>query len=233
MLQTKARWATYRVPDSVPDDTEERIVGTEWHQEAIGDTAGKLREGARRQGAAWGVCEQIAIAGLRHADGRPYDPRPDVMVLSRPLPSGSVSTIALVDVGAPLFILEVASRSTMGDDVGDKRQAYEAIGVPEYMVFDPDGALLSMPLLAWRLDGDTYVPWRPGGDGLWHSAALGLSLRATQPLLTVYDHAGQEIPGTGGLHALTESLHAQLEEERRRSSALEEEIRRLREGPVS
>ena len=223
MLQTTARWATYRVPDALPDDTEERIVGTEWHQEAIGDTAGKVREGGRRQGAAWGVCEQIALAGLRHADGRPYDPRPDVMVLAQPLPTGSISTIALADAGAPLFILEVASRSTMGDDVGDKRQAYETIGAREYMVFDPDGTLLSTPLLAWRLDGDAFAPWHPDEDGLWRSAALGISLRPTQPLLTVYDHAGQEIPGTGLLHAL-------LAAERRRSSALEDENRRLREG---
>jgi hypothetical protein len=175
------------------------------------------------------VCEQVAIAGLRHADGRPYDPRPDAMVLSRPLPSGGISTIALADVGAPLFIAEVASRSTMADDVGDKRLAYEAIGVPEYIVFDPDGALLSTPLLAWRLDGDSYVSWRPGDDGLWRSAVLGIALRPTQPLLSIYDHTGQEIPGTAGLHALTERLQASLEEEQRYRIAIEEELQRLRE----
>ena len=258
MLQTPARWSTYRVPDSLADDTEERIVGTEWHQEAIGDSAGKLRAAARRRRATWGVCEQVALAGLRHADGRPYDPRPDVMVLAQPLPAGNISTVALADAGVPLFVIEVASRSTLGDDIGDKRQAYEAIGVPEYLVFDPDGALLEPPILAWRLEDDHFVPWRSDEQGVWHSVALGLGLRATQPLLTVYDHAGSEIPGMAGLHDLTEWLQARseqlqaqaeqlqarseqlqaqaeqlqvsLEAERRQRIALEEEVRRLHEG---
>lgn len=223
MVQTTARWAVYRTSDTLPDDTEEIIVGTEWHQEAIGDLADKLREGARRHGATWGVCEQIALAGLRHMDGRPYDPRPDVMVLPRPLPSGSISSIALTEMGAPLFIAEVARRSTVSDDVDGKRAAYEAIGVPEYVVFDPDGMLLSNPLLAWRLEGESYVPWRPEADGTWHSVSLGVSLQATQPLLSVRDHDGQEIPPTRALHAL-------LEDERRRRIALEDELRRLRDA---
>ena len=116
MLQTTAPWINYRVPDSLPDNTEESVVGIEWHQEAIGDLAGKLREAGRRQNATRGVCEQVALTGLRHTDGRAYDPRPDVFVLSHPLPSGGISAIALDDAGAPLFIAEVASRSTMGDD---------------------------------------------------------------------------------------------------------------------
>jgi Uma2 family endonuclease len=230
MLQTTARWATYRVPDSLADDTEESVVGTEWHQEAIGDAADKVREAARRRNSRWGVCEQVALAGLRHANGRPYDPRPDVMVLSRPLPSGGISTVALADVGAPLFILEVASRSTMDDDLGDKRLAYEAVGVAEYIVFDPDGSLLSTPILAWRLDGTSYVSWRPADDGLWHSATLGIALRATQPLLTIYDHTGEEIPEVLRVHAQLADERRQLEDERRRRIALEEEVRRLRGG---
>jgi Uma2 family endonuclease len=213
------------VPDTLPNDTEESIVGTEWHQEAIGDMAGKLREVARRQGAAWGVCEQIALVGLHRADGRPYDPRPDVMVLQQPLPSGSISSVALQDAGAPLFIAEVASRSTVGDDVGAKREVYEAVGVREYIVFDPDGTLLSTPILAWRLERGAYVSWRPEADGWWRSAALGLSFQAAQPFPRVRDHEGREIPATP-------ALHRQLEEERRQRLALEEELRRLRENPT-
>lgn len=229
MVQTAARWTTYRVPDTLPDDTEERIVGTEWHQEASGDSAGKLREAARRRGARWGVCEQVALAGLRHEDGRPYSPRPDVMVLAQPLVSGALSTVALDDVGAPLLVIEEASRSTVQEDIGDKRLAYEAIGVRDYLIYDPDGSLLSVPLLAWRLAGDRFVPWKQDADGLWRSGALDVAFRATQPLLTVLDHAGQEIPTVGMLHRLLEEERRQLAEERQRRLTAEAELRRRAE----
>lgn len=156
MVRALARWATYRVADMLPDDTEESVVGTEWHQEASSDAADELREGGRRRGTSWGVCEQVALTGLRYADGRSYDPRPDVMVLPAPLPSGRMSSVALIDAGVPLLIVEVASRRTVGINVGEKRDAYEATGVAEYLVFDPDGVLLSTPLLAWRLEGGVY-----------------------------------------------------------------------------
>ena len=183
MVRAMARWAAYRVPDAVPDDTEESVVGTEWHQEAGGDAAAKLREGGRRRGASWGVCEEVALTGLRHADGRPYDPRPDVMVLPSPLASGRLSAVALAEAGVPLLIVEVASRWTVDNDVGEKRAAYEAIGVGEYLVFDPDGGLLATPLLAWRLEGVAYRPRPPEADGTWCSVALGLAFVPTQPLL--------------------------------------------------
>src|SRR5439155_9519594 len=83
-----------------------------------------LREVAERRGATWGVCEQIALLGLQYEDGSLYNPRPDVMVLAQPLPGGHISAIPLPEAGVPLFIAEVASDSTVGNDVGDKRLAY-------------------------------------------------------------------------------------------------------------
>jgi hypothetical protein len=60
-------WATpYRVPDTLHSDTEESIVGTQWHQEAISALTDMLEEVARRRGATWGVCNQIALLGLQH-----------------------------------------------------------------------------------------------------------------------------------------------------------------------
>jgi len=132
-----------------------------------------------------------------------------------------MSAIALVDTGAPLFIAEVASRSTVGDDVSAKREVYEAVGVREYVVFDPGASLLSTPVLAWRWESGSFVPWLPESDGWWHSTSLNLLLRAAQPLLRVRDQEGREIPASGTLHAL-------LEDERRRRLALEVELRRLR-----
>jgi len=193
MVRTATWTTTYRVPDSLPSDTEDSVVGTEWHQEAIGALADMLRAVADRRGVAWGVCEQVALVGLTHKNKTDYDPRPDVMVLRQPLSSGGLASVRIADVGAPLFVAEAASDSTKANDQGDKRQAYAAVGVPEYIVFDPSGDVLSTPLLAWRLAAGTYVPWRPDRSGWWHSASLDVSFRATQPFLSMRDRDGTPV----------------------------------------
>src|SRR5689334_1807234 len=106
---------TLPIPEWLPDDTEDSIVGVEWHQEAIGALAYALRAVKLRRNATWGVCEQVELSGLRRSSGRPYAPRPDVMVLARPL-AGHRSAISLDEAGAPLFIAEVASSTTVRND---------------------------------------------------------------------------------------------------------------------
>lgn len=227
----------FGVPDWLPSDTEESVVGPEWHQEAIGALADLLREAARRRGASWSVCEQVALRGLRYASGHPYDPRPDVMVLARPLPSGNDSSIHLDECGAPLFIAEVASDSTVGNDIGEKRHAYAAAGVAEYLVFDPGGALLSAPLLVWRLVAGAYVPLQPEADGWWRSRSLGVAFRDAQPYLLLRDRDGRQIELSHEVRQRAreqeERLRAaeeRLAEEARQRAALAEELRRLRES---
>jgi Uma2 family endonuclease len=235
MTQIAPWTADFRVPQSLPNDTEESVVGTEWHQEAIGALADMLREVAERRGAAWGVCEQIALLGLQYEDGSPYNPRPDVMVLAQPLPGGHLSAIPLGDAGIPLFIAEVASDSTVGNDLGDKKLAYAAIGVPEYVVFDPVGNVLSTPLLAWRLEAGGYVPWRPDADGSWRSKSLDVAFQATQPFLRVRDRDGTQIEPSREVRRRARQLEQRLGEVEERLTAveqaradLEEQLRRLR-----
>lgn len=205
----------FRAPNWLLSDTEESVVGTEWHQEAIGALADMLRDIAARRGAGWGVCEQIALLGLRHEDGTSYDPRPDVMALRRPLPSGSLSSIRLADAGAPLFIAEVASASTKTNDQRDKKQAYAAIGASEYLVFDPDGDLLPRPILAWRLEAGAYVPWGPGADGWWHSTTLDVSFHPAHPFLRVRDRDGTIVELSGEVRRRARELEQRLTAEER------------------
>lgn len=115
---------------------------------------------------------------------------------------------------SPLFILEVASASTVGRDVGDKRVAYAMAGVREYMLFDP-GGVLSTPLLAWRLEGTAYVPWHAAELGRWRSAALGIDIAPDPPLLAVW------MEGAVPLETAPQA--------RRRIEALEREVAALRE----
>ncbi len=229
-------WATtYRVPDTLLSDTEESVLGTQWHQSAIAALADMIEEVTRRRGAAWGVCNQIALVGLQHEDGTAYDPHPDVMVLDRPLPSGDLASISVAEAGVPLFVMEVASRSTGRNDTGDKQRAYEAIGVPEYIVFDPDGSVLRTPLRGWRLQSGVYAPWAPDPDGWWHSASLAISFQATQPFMTVRDRSGQLIRLSRQVRQHAERLEQRLSEaeqarveQAQQIAELEEQVRRLR-----
>ncbi len=111
------------------------------------------------------------------------------------------------------------------------------------MVFDPDGDLLVAPLLAWRLDGATYVPWRPDDDGWWHSRVLDVSFRPGHPYVGVRDRDGVILEPSGAVRrharALEQRMHEaararalleqQLAEAARERAALEEMVRRLRE----
>ena len=212
----------YRAPDTLLSDTEESVVGTQWHQEAIGGLADLLRAVADQRSARWGVCEQIALQGLWHEDGSPYEPRPDVLVLAAPLVSGDLASVPLAAVGAPLFIAEVVSHSTRANDLGDKRQAYAAIGAREYLIFDPSGHLPATPVQAWRLgpDGGPYIPWTPDRQGWWHSAALQVALRPTPPLLSVRDRDGTPIePSLESRRRRREAEQARAEEALRRRDA--------------
>ena len=205
-------WRTmYRVPDTLLSDTEESVLGTLWHQDVTSALVDILREAARRRGITWGVCNQIALLGLQHENGTAYDPRPDVMVLTRPLPSGNDNSSALSEAGVPLFVLEVASDSTVKNDIGDKRRAYEAIGVPEYIVFDPDADSSSPAIRAWHMQGGAYVPWAPDTSGLWRSASLDVSFEATQPFVSVFDRDGRKIELTHEMRVRAEYLEQRLD----------------------
>ncbi len=240
----------FLVPDRLRSDTEESVVGTLWHRKAIAALAAMLDEVSDRRAATWEVCDQLALVGLRHEDGTDYDPRPDIMVLPRPL-RGNPSSVRLRDVGAPLFVVEMASESTKANDQGDKKQAYAAIGSPEYLVFDPDGNLLSAPILAWRLQSGSYVRWLPEADGWWRSAALDVSFRPLDdlPILSVRDRDGTVIEPTNRVRRRLREAEARLRveeqsrieegcrradlerslaEESRRRAELEEQLRALR-----
>ena len=226
----------FRVPNRLRSDTEESVVGTFWHQKAIASLADMLDDVSDRRAAGWGVCDQIALVGLRHEDGTDYDPRPDIMILRQPV-RGNPSRVRRAVVGAPLFVAEMASDSTKDNDLGDKRQAYAAIGIPEYLIFDPDGNLLSEPIVAWRLQSGAYVPWRAGADGWWRSRALDVSLQplGALPLLSVRDRDGTIIEPTPQVRRrLRAEEQARAEAERRRAEAerrsaeLEEQLRALR-----
>jgi Uma2 family endonuclease len=75
-------------------------------------------------------------------------------------------------------VLEVVSKGTWRGDLGRKRKLYAALlGVREYYVYDPEGAYLAQPVMAFRRQGEELVQRPPVKAGLWSSELLELELR--------------------------------------------------------
>ena len=108
------------------------------------------------------------------------------------------NTYLLWEVGKPPdFVLEIASESTAGRDMGEKRDIYAMMGVPEYWRYDGTGGdFYDEPLLGERLVDGEYEPMemRLESDGsIWaHSDALNLDLWWTDGDLRYWDPVKEE-----------------------------------------
>ena len=119
----------------------------------------------------------------------------------------------------PDWVLEIASEGTGHNDVGEKREFYAALGIPEYWRFDhtPDGRWHGTRLSGDHLVGGNYVPVEiaelPDGVLQGYSPALSLYLRWEQGELALYD------PATNAPIASFDDLQTSLDRERARADA--------------
>ena len=137
----------------------------------------------------------------------------------------------------PDWVLEVASPSTKAKDLGEKRDDYAAMGVPEYWLFDPKGGQFprGMPRLqGFELVRGAYRPIAPrveGGVAAIRSEVLGLDVRREGKLLRFRDPAtGEDIR-----HRDEEAARAKREAERAEREAERAEraaVRAEREASV-
>jgi len=223
------------VPNDLPDDTEESIVGTNWHLEAREVLVAGLASVAQRRRLSWGLYGEVALTGLLHRNGTPYTPRPDLFVLAAPLPDNTAE-VALTEMGAPLLVVEIASPSTVGNDLGDKVAAYEGAGVDEYLVLDPTSEMLSESVRGWRRGaGSGFESWSAAQPGEWDSKVLDVTFVVDGPFLRVRDHDGQvmELPRRApALLIAAEERARQAEEQARQAEEqtrqIEQELRLLR-----
>ncbi len=181
-----------------PDDTEESIVGSEYHQHAIDAVRDGLRMAARANGASWRVLSQAPIAGFWRPNGAAYTMLPDLFVhpLPNPRPS-SGEALTFAEVGMPLLAIEVLSATTFRhdlDEAGGKAWSYAAAAVAEYLVVDADRRYMAEPVQALRLVGGRWAPWPRAGAGRWASARLGVSFAFDGLYLRVHDAAGRLKP---------------------------------------
>lgn len=178
----------------LPDDTDEDLVGTDWHQRAIVNLYDALVDLSLLMGVPWHVGNQLPLLAWSPS-GSVWRPSPDIMVHPHAGPRPRKEMVARED-GIPALIVEVASDSTWRRDVNTatgKAAGYLALGVPAYLVFDPTSAYLGAPCHAWQQEGGAVREWLPASDGRYECRSLGISLRPEGVFLRVYDPTGRPV----------------------------------------
>ena len=219
-----------------PDDTEESVLGTHYHQDTITNARTGINEVAVALAGEGGeppfrAGGQTLITGLRRPDGSAYPVLPDVFVypyaFDMDLPSMSLRAH-----GPPSLAVEVLSPWTWRADVdmkAGKGWTYADAGIREYLILDPAGRYLGAQGQGWQLEGGRYVPWLPDGRGRWASA-LGFGLGFEGLLLVVSLADGRAVPREGRiLRSMAESRARGLAEGEARGLT-EGEARGLAEG---
>ncbi len=206
--------------DTARDDTEEDLVGSDLHQDAITEAHAGIAAYAEGHELPWYVSKQVMV--IAPMPGRTdWRPSPDVYV-AVDVPTGPRSSYNAFAEPFPRFVIEVLSSTSVDRDLRTKRRMYRVAGAREYLIFDPTGeGLGGAQVRAWRLptaEADQPIPeweeWEPDVAGTWHSDVLGLGFRVDGMLLRVVRSDGVIMPTR--------------QELARRVAELEEEIRRLR-----
>lgn len=155
---------------------------------------------------------------------------PDVMMVPGVAPHPRRSFFSWEEGGAaPAVVFEMASAGTWRDDLDDKYDRYEELGVREYFLFDPEGLYLVPPVQGYRLSGTAYRRIRQ--DQL--TSELGFGLRAEGTMLRLIDLAtGQPVPTRAeAVEAAQQQAEAEkqrAEAEKLRGDTLQAEVERLR-----
>lgn len=95
--------------------------------------------------------------------------RPDVVFLS----SEKAARVANYIAEPPDLIVEIVSPGAAQRDLQDKKHDYEAAGVAEYWVIDPEAGEMHF----FTLDAGRFVPLRPVGDDLKSRIVPGFNLK--------------------------------------------------------
>jgi Uma2 family endonuclease len=136
----------------------------------------------------------------------------------------------------PAVVIELSSRSTRLEDLGNKRYLYATLGVAEYYLFDPLEEYLLPPFQGYRLEQGEYVQIAPAADGKLYSTALNLYLGREGSHLAMFTaETNQRLLSPSEEAAARRAAEAQVAEEAAARRAAEErsvelaaEVERLR-----
>ena len=119
----------------------------------------------------------------------------------------------------PTFVLEVSSKGTWLEDMGNKKALCAKLGVSDYFVFDPEGEYLEPRLQGFHLSAGQYQPAAAAPDGSLEIRSLELSVRIEGEVLRFTDmNSGRELVHT-----------SELEQRAERETRLRQEEARLRQ----
>jgi len=126
-----------------------------------------------------------------------------------------------VDGPAPVFVLEVTSKSSRIEDRGNKMALWEMLGVTEYLLYDPRAEYLDPPLRAHRLVGGSYRALALDDRGELRLETLGLSVSLDdRGRLVLRDgRTGERLLRLAEVEARAEARRARAEAERARAEA--------------
>ncbi|HVA92687.1 MAG TPA: Uma2 family endonuclease [Chloroflexota bacterium] len=208
------------------DDTEEDLVGADWHQEAIVRSVDSLQDHAETEGLPWHVGNQLTLVAWK-PDGAIWRPSPDVMIHLTGGPQPREQMDARVD-GLPALVIEVVSKTTWRYDqdvTRGKAWGYLALGIPELLLFDPSEEYLDPPCRGWRLEEGQPRAWQPDEQGRFQSA-LGIAFQPEGLRLRVLD---AQLRPISFRHEKTSTLAEQrlLIEQQQRLLAAQAEQQRL------
>ena len=142
---------------------------------------------------------------------------PDVMVIFNVAPGGRDNYKIWQEKQVPAVVFEMTSKSTKGEDMGEKKTLYERLGVEEYWLFDPKGEWIATQLQGYRLQETGYAPITDG-----RSEPLKLRLQVEGQLIGFYRE------DTGEKLLIPEELAAALAQARAAKEQAEEQVERLK-----
>lgn len=144
---------------------------------------------------------------------------PDVLITTG-VEMRARETYKLWEVGkAPELVIEVTSRTTKLRDIGIKKGLYEALGVREYILFDPRNEYLKPRFQVFRREGELFVPYlTPEGTG--YASLLGLTFKVVEDTLRIYETAtGVLVPTPGEMRLSLKKEQEKVLAEREKAEA--------------
>ena len=130
----------------------------------------------------------------------------------------------------PAIVLEVSSKTTWREDLGDKKAVAERLGIIEYFVIDLEGDYLDPPLRGWRLGPEGYVPVETPSDGSLRAETLGLDIALDGMRIVLRDaRTGEAILRPENLESESRAAREGAERAREDAERAREDAERARE----
>lgn len=129
----------------------------------------------------------------------------------------------------PDFVMELSSKSTYRNDLGEKMELYASLGIRDYVLYDAEDLYLPTPLMGFTLVEGRYVAMSPNADGGIYSEVLGLEFRLRDTHFGIYNpvlEAWLQTP-TEVAEARAENAEARAENAEAEAAQLREQLARL------